>query len=66
MLANIVSNLNEIEIVIDNQRSIEELEIGSKWVHPNGNIYTIILFGNIDSSKEKYPITRKAFIPFII
>ena len=36
---------------------LEDLKLGSKWIHNNGNEYEIIAIANTYSQKEEYPIT---------
>jgi len=38
-------------------KEIDLPKIGSKWQHKKGAVYTIVLYANKASTKEKYPLT---------
>lgn len=40
--------------------SYKNLQVGSKWRHKNGNLYTILMFANLDTDEarlDEYPPT---------
>jgi hypothetical protein len=48
------SVMNSVKSEVSEANKYDGIELKSRWKHTNGNIYTVIMFTNMDSENEKY------------